>query len=53
MLHNVGTVRSYTERSPKAYLNDNTDFIHNEQTWDQVAHVDEDEVKAEAKILAR
>ena len=53
LLHNVGTVREYTERSPKAYLNANTDFVHNDQTWDQVAKVDADEVKREAKILAR
>ena len=34
LLHNVGTVKEYTERSPKAYLNANTDFVHNDQTWD-------------------
>lgn len=53
LLHNVGTVKSYTDRSPEAYLNDNTDFEHNAQTWDQVAHVDADEVKAEGIALAR
>ena len=53
LLHNVGTVKSYTDRSPEAYLNDNTDFEHNAQTWDQVAHADADEVKAEGIALAR
>ena len=30
LLHNVGTVKSYTDRSPKGYLNANTDFVHND-----------------------
>ena len=34
LLHNVGIVKNYTDRSPEAYLNDNTDFETNSQTWD-------------------
>jgi len=53
MLHNIGTVKSYTDKSPEAYLNDGTDFETNSQTWDKVAHVDAEQVKAEGIILAR
>ena len=46
-------LHEYTVKAPEAYLNDNTKFEENEQTWDQVAHVDADEVKREGIALAR
>lgn len=53
MLHNVGTVKHYTDATPKAYENDNTAYVTNDQTWDEVAHVDADVVKAEGIALAK
>jgi len=33
MLHNVGVIQDYTDKSPVAYENENTEFVKNDKTW--------------------